>query len=87
MGQVNHRLREALDAEKAVRVFGGQEYERRRFVRRRQCGALRNFKFGDGGRLWPGAILQIVIAVADRSRSSPSPPIVRRPAPPPSAVS
>ena len=63
MGQVNHLLREALDGEKAVRVFGGQRYERRRFAESANAVRLRNFKFAMAGA-WPGAIVQIVIAVS-----------------------
>ena len=63
MGQVNHLLREALDGEKAVRVFGGQEYERGRFTAVANAVRLRNFKFALAGA-WPGAIVQVVIAVA-----------------------
>ena len=63
MGQVNHLLREALDGEKAVRVFGGQEYERRRFAAAANAVRLRNFKFALAGA-WPGAIVQVVIAIA-----------------------
>ena len=63
MGQINHLLREALDGEKAVRVFGGQEYERRRFAAAANAVRLRNFKFVLAGA-WPGAIVQVVIAMA-----------------------
>lgn len=63
MGQVNHLLREALDGEKAVRVFGGQEYERGRFAAVANAVRLRNFKFALAGA-WPSAIVQIVVAVA-----------------------
>ena len=63
MGQVNHLLREALDGEKAVRVFGGQEYERGRFAAVANAVRLRNFKFALAGA-WPGAIVQVVIAIA-----------------------
>ena len=63
MGQVNHLLREALDGEKAVRVFGGQEYERGRFAAVANAVRLRNFKFALAGA-WPGAIVQVVVAVA-----------------------
>ena len=63
MGQVNHLLREALDGEKAVRVFGGQEYERRRFADAANAVRLRNFKFTLASA-WPGAIVQVVIAIA-----------------------
>ncbi len=63
MGQANHLLREALDGEKAVRVFGGQEYERRRFAGAANAVRLRNFKFAVAGA-WPGAIVQIVVAVS-----------------------
>ena len=63
MGQVNHLLREALDAEKAVRVFGGQDYERRRFADAANAVRLRNFKLALAGA-YPGAIVQVVIAAA-----------------------
>ena len=62
MGEVNHRLRETLDAEKAVRVFGGRDYERRRFVRAADAVRFNSFKFSMAGA-YPSAILQIVIAV------------------------
>ena len=63
MGDVNHRVREALDAEKAVRVFGGREYEHRRFVRAADAAVrFSSFKFAMAGA-YPSAILQIVIAV------------------------
>ena len=62
MGDVNHRLREILDAEKAVRVFDGREHERRRFVRAADAVRFNNFKFAMAGA-YPSAILQIVIAV------------------------
>ena len=62
MGDVNHRVREALDAEKAVRVFGGREYEHRRFVRAADAVRFSSFKFAMAGA-YPSAILQIVIAV------------------------
>lgn len=62
MGEVNHRLREVLDAEKAVRVFDGREYERRRFFRAADAVRFSNFKFSMAGA-YPSAILQIVIAV------------------------
>ena len=62
MGDVNHRLREALDAEKAVRVFGGREHERRRFVRAADAVRFNAFKSGMAGA-YPSAILQIVVAV------------------------
>ena len=62
MGEVNHRLRETLDAEKAVRVFGGREYERRRFVRAADAVRFNSFKSGMAGA-YPSAILQIVVAV------------------------
>jgi len=63
MGRVNHILREALDGEKAVRVFAGQEYERRRFEEAANAVRLRNFKFAMAGA-WPGVIVQVVIALA-----------------------
>ena len=63
MGRINHRLREALDGEKAVRVFGGQRHERRRFAEAANAARLLNFKFAMAGA-WPGAIVQIVIAIA-----------------------
>ena len=63
MGQVNHLLREALDAEKAVRVFGGQDYERRRFADAANSVRLRNFKLALAGA-WPSAIVQVVVAIA-----------------------
>ena len=63
MGQVNHLLREALDAEKAVRVFGGQDYERRRFADAANAVRLRNFKLALAGA-WPSAIVQVVVAIA-----------------------
>ena len=63
MGQVNHLLREALDAEKAVRVFGGQDYERRRFAAAANAVRLRNFKLALAGA-WPSAIVQVVVAIA-----------------------
>ena len=63
MSQVNHLLREALDAEKAVRVFEGQDYERRRFADAANAVRLRNFKFALAGA-WPSAIVQAVVAVA-----------------------
>ena len=62
MGDVNHRVREVLDAEKAVRVFGGREYEHRRFVRAADAVRFSSFKFAMAGA-YPSAILQIVIAV------------------------
>ena len=62
MGEVNHRLRETLDAEKAVRVFGGREFERRRFVSAANAVRFNSFKFSMAGA-YPSAILQIVIAV------------------------
>ena len=62
MGEVNHRLREVLDAEKAVRVFGGREHERRRFLRAANAVRFNSFKFSMAGA-YPSAILQIVIAV------------------------
>ena len=62
MGDVNHRVREVLDAEKAVRVFGGREYEHRRFVRAAAAVRFSSFKFAMAGA-YPSAILQIVIAV------------------------
>ena len=62
MGDVNHRLRESLDAEKAVRVFGGREHERRRFVRAADAVRSNSFKSGMAGA-YPSAILQIVVAV------------------------
>ena len=62
MGEVNHRLRETLDAEKAVRVFGGIDFERRRFVRAADAVRFNSFKFSMAGA-YPSAILQIVIAV------------------------
>ena len=62
MGDVNHRVREVLDAEKAVRVFGGREYEQRRFVRAADAVRFSSFKFAMAGA-YPSAILQIVIAV------------------------
>ena len=62
MGEVNHRLREVLDAEKAVRVFGGHENERRRFLRAANAVRFNVFKFSMAGA-YPSAILQIVIAV------------------------
>ena len=62
MGDVNHRLRESLDAEKAVRVFGGREHERRRFVRAADAVRSNAFKSGMAGA-YPSAILQIVVAV------------------------
>ena len=40
MGDVNHRLRETLDAEKAVRVFGGRELRTPAFRPRRRRSAL-----------------------------------------------
>ena len=63
MGQTNHLLREALDGEKAVRVFGGQEYERRRFAGAANAVRLRNFKLNVAGA-YPGAIVQILVAVS-----------------------
>ena len=63
MGKVNHLLRETLDGEKAVRVFEGQEYERQRFAEAANAVRLRNFKLALAGA-YPGAIVQIVIAVA-----------------------
>ena len=63
MGQVNHLLREALDAEKAVRVFGGQDYERQRFAAAANAVRLRNFKLALAGA-WPSAIVQVVVAIA-----------------------
>ena len=63
MGQVNHLLREALDAEKVVRVFGGQDYERRRFADAANAVRLRNFKLALAGA-WPSAIVQVVVAIA-----------------------
>ena len=63
MGQANHLLREALDGEKAVRVFGGQEYERRRFAGAANAVRLRNFKFVVAGA-YPGAIVQVVVSVS-----------------------
>ena len=63
MGRTNHLLREALDGEKAVRVFAGQEYERRRFSEAANRVRLCNFKLTVGGA-YPGAIVQIVVAVA-----------------------
>ena len=63
MGRINHVLREAIDGEKAVRVFGGQEYERRRFREAANAVRLRNFKFALAGA-WPGAIVQVVIAIS-----------------------
>ena len=63
MGQVNHLLREALDAEKAVRVFGGQDYERQRFAGAANAVRLRNFKLALAGA-WPSAIVQVVVAIA-----------------------
>ena len=62
MGNVNHRVREVLDAEKAVRVFGGREYEHRRFVRAADAVRFSAFKFTMAGA-YPSAILQIVVAV------------------------
>ena len=62
MGDVNHRVREVLDAEKAVRVFGGREYEHRRFVRAAAAVRFSSFKFAMAGA-YPSAILQIVVAV------------------------
>ena len=63
MGHVSHLLREALDGEKAVRVFGGQDYERRRFAEAAKAVRLSNFKFAMAGAS-PGAIVQVVIAIA-----------------------
>ena len=63
MGQTNHLLRETLDGEKAVRVFAGQEYERRRFSEAANRVRLCNFKLTVGGA-YPGAIVQIVVAVS-----------------------
>ena len=63
MGQVSHLLREALVGEKAVRVFDGQDYERRRFAAAAKAVRLSNFKFAMAGA-WPGAIVQVVIAIA-----------------------
>ena len=62
MGHLNHLLREALDGEKAVRVFGGQDYERRRFANAANAVRLQNFKIAMAGA-WPGAIVQAVIAI------------------------
>ena len=62
MGNVNHRVREVLDAEKAVRVFGGREYEHRRFVHAADAVRFSSFKFTMAGA-YPSAILQIVVAV------------------------
>ena len=63
MGEVNHLLREALDGEKAVRVFEGQDYERRRFSAAANAVRLRNFKFAIAGA-YPGAIVQVLIAIS-----------------------
>ena len=63
MGQVSHFLREVLDGEKAVRVFGGQDYERRRFAEAANRVRLCNFKFKMTGA-YPGMIVQVVIALS-----------------------
>lgn len=63
MGRINHRLYETLEGEKTVRVFGGQEYERRRFAEAADEARLRNFKFVLAGG-YPGTLVQAMIAAA-----------------------
>ena len=63
VGRMGHLLREALDGEKAVRVFDGQSYERRRFAEAANAVRRRNFKFALAGA-YPGAIVQVVIAIS-----------------------
>ena len=63
MGQVNDRLRETLDGEKTVRVFGGQEYERRRFADALNAVRRNSFKFAIAAA-YPSSIIQIVIALS-----------------------
>ena len=62
MGDLNHHTREVLDAEKAVRTFGGREHEHRRFFRAADAVRYSAFKFEMAGA-YPSAILQVLIAV------------------------
>ena len=63
MGQVTHLIRETLDGEKVVRIFGGQEYERERFRESANLARRYELKFASAAHA-TGPIAQFVISIA-----------------------
>ncbi len=63
MGQVTHLIRETLDGEKVVRIFGGQRYERARFRESANWARRYELKFASAAHA-TGPIAQFVISIA-----------------------
>lgn len=63
MGDITHVLDEALEGRRVVRVFGGQDYEQRRFRRVANSNRLFHLKFTAAGAA-TGPISQLVVSVA-----------------------
>jgi subfamily B ATP-binding cassette protein MsbA len=63
MGDVTHRIRETLDGEKVVRIFGGQTYERDRFRDSANWARRYELKFASAANA-TGPIAQFVISIA-----------------------
>jgi subfamily B ATP-binding cassette protein MsbA len=63
MGEITELLNEALEGRRVVRVFGGQDYERRRFRKASNGARLFHLKFTSAGAA-TGPISQLIVSVA-----------------------